>query len=63
MNNKRCMRCGKEYAPASIKTDDLKKAIENVVNRLNGKDKRITDIIDLCPDCVESFRRWIRRVD
>ena len=57
------MRCGKEYAPASIKTDDLKKAIENAVNMLNGKDRRITDFIDLCPDCVNSFRTWLKCKD
>ena len=57
------MRCGKEYTPVSIKTDDLKKAIENAVNMLNGKDKRITDFIDLCPDCVNSFRTWLKCKD
>jgi hypothetical protein len=63
MNEKICQRCGKTYISKSIITDDIKESLFKMVNVLNGKDKRITDFIDLCPECVNSFRTWLKCKD
>lgn len=60
MNEKICQRCEKKYTPVSVVNGDIKKSLSKMVNILNGKDKRITDFIDLCPECVNSFRTWLK---
>lgn len=63
MNEKICQRCGKTYTPTSVVNDDVKESLSKIVNILNGKDRRITDFIDLCPECVDSFRTWLKCKD
>jgi hypothetical protein len=58
MNAKKCDRCGKFYVP-QIKTTDVITRIEQVVL----KEKHITDICDLCPDCVKAFYDWLRSAE
>lgn len=56
MNAKKCDRCGGFYIPTSP-TLNLEKAVEALKN---GKPKHITDVCDLCPNCVKDFYDWMR---
>ena len=57
MDAKRCDRCGAFYMP-QLKTGDIKASLEQAVR----KEKHITDICDLCPNCVKDFYDWMREV-
>lgn len=60
MDAKRCDRCGAFYVPAK-KSTDVKTNLERFVATLNNKtQKHITDVCDLCPDCVGKFYEWLR---
>ena len=58
-----CQRCGNLYKVKSLITNDIRQSLLNVVNKTNDKSVRITDIIDLCPECVDSFRTWLKCKD
>lgn len=55
MNAKKCDRCGKFYMP-QLKKENLVISLEKAVRQ----EKHITDICDLCPDCVKAFYDWLR---
>lgn len=55
MDAKKCDRCGAFYMQPS-KTADVKASIEKAVL----KERHITDVCDLCPDCVRAFYNWLR---
>ena len=61
--DKICQRCGNSYKVKSLVTNDIRQSLLNVVNKTNDKSIRITDFIDLCPDCVNSFRTWLKCKD
>ncbi len=60
MDAKKCDRCGAFYVPVSAQTD-IKTNLQMVASAVNKtKPKHITDICDLCPECVKKFYDWLR---
>lgn len=55
MDAKRCDRCGEFYIP-QLKNTDVIASLEKAVR----KEKHITDVCDLCPNCVNKFYDWMR---
>lgn len=59
MNAKKCDRCGAFYIP--VTQTDVKTNIQQIASALNkNKPKHITDVCDLCPECVKNFYDWLR---
>lgn len=56
MDAKKCDRCGAFYVVPETKTD-----LAKIAAALNSKaPKHITDVCDLCPECVKDFYSWLR---
>ena len=60
MDAKKCDRCGAFYMP-QVKTNDYKTSLEQLVTSVKKpQQKYITDVCDLCPECVKKFYDWLR---
>lgn len=56
---KKCDRCGRFYEEYNIKNDSSN---INGIMKLNvDRHQKYFghDVIDLCPECTESFKRWL----
>ena len=59
MDAKKCDRCGAFYMPLTNVTD-LQSSLQQVVAAVKKPPKHITDVCDLCPECVKAFYDWLR---
>ncbi len=60
MDAKKCDRCGNFYVPVNAPAD-IKSQLDLAVSVMNkNKPKHITDVCDLCPECVRDFYNWLR---
>lgn len=57
---RKCDRCGKLYETYNTKNDEKK--INGLMTLNIDDDRRYYShgIMDLCPECMEEFQRWIK---